>query len=131
MGVAAKLQFWGLMSISQPSLWVLLLGHLRYATCKPTSVTLPSQISTTCLEGRLVRACLRYLLCFMPGNHSCVGSFQIQGEQAQRVSVIGFQRTERLARPEDFGVCAFSSQQVILVTNTYLGSWTSLIVISF
>lgn len=43
-----------------------------------------------------------------------MGSFQIQGEQAQRVSVIGFQRMERLAGPEDFGVCAFSSQQVFL-----------------
>lgn len=73
-----------------------------------------------------------YVLC-QGTNHSCMvlESFQIQGDQAQRVNVIDFQRREGLARIEDFSVCALSSQQAILVTNTYLGSWTSLTVISF
>lgn len=100
-----------------------------------SQLLLPCPVSSVqhVFEGLLVRSCLRHLLCIMPGNHSCIvlESFQIQGDQAQRISVIDFQTRERLARPGDLGVCASSSQEAILVTSIYRGTWTSLTVISF
>lgn len=79
-----------------------LCGDLYHSTCKPTCAAVPGQIHIACFESHCPALCQAHFIFY--DMKPFINSSRTQCDEAQRVSVIGTERRERLARAGDCGI---------------------------